>query len=125
LPICGAVAVGALRRNGRSIAHAGVDDYAAGTVTAGASTIVGTAAVALTAVDVLFLVFVLVQLRFLFGGRGLVESSVGLTYAEYARHGFFELVVVAVLVLPLVLGTDAVLKGTPREVRLVRASPPI
>ena len=33
----------------------------------------------------------LVQLRYLFGGRGLVEARTHLTYAEYARHGFFEL----------------------------------
>ena len=69
-------------------------------------------AVALGAVDLLFLAFVLVQLRFLFGGRDLVEARVGLTYAEYARHGFFQLVVVAVLVLPLLLAADAVTKGT-------------
>jgi hypothetical protein len=78
-------------------------------------------AVALGAVNVLFLAFVLVQLRFLFGGRDLVEARVGLTYAEYARHGFFELVVVALLVLPLLLGVDALVRGTPRHVRTVRA----
>jgi hypothetical protein len=76
--------------------------------------------IALGAVNLLFLAFVLVQLRFLFGGSGLVEQRVGLTYAEYARHGFFELVVVAVLVLPLLLAVDAVLRGTPRQVRTVR-----
>ena len=38
--------------------------------------------VALGAVNLLFLAFVLVQLRFLFGGRGLVEQRVGLTYAR-------------------------------------------
>ncbi|MDQ3328880.1 MAG: DUF4173 domain-containing protein [Chloroflexota bacterium] len=53
--------------------------------------------------DVLFLAFVLVPLRYLFGGAALVESSSGLTYAEYARRGFFELVAVAALVLPLLL----------------------
>ena len=76
--------------------------------------------VALGAVDVLFLLFVLVQVRYLFGGHGLVETRVGLTYAEYARHGFFELVVVAALVLPLVLGVDGVVDGTRRQVRVVR-----
>ena len=81
-------------------------------------------AVALGAVNLLFLAFVLVQLRFLFGGSGLVEQRVGLTYAEYARHGFFELVVVAVLVLPLLLGVDAVANGTRRQVRLVRGLSP-
>jgi hypothetical protein len=76
--------------------------------------------VALAGVNLLFLAFVLVQVRYLFGGQDLVEARVGLTYAEYARHGFFELVVVAVLVLPLLLGVDAVLKGTERQVRVVR-----
>jgi hypothetical protein len=72
-------------------------------------------AVALGAVNVLFLAFVLVQLRYLFGGRGLVEARVHLTYAEYARHGFFELVAVAVLVLPLLLAANTFVRS-----RLVR-----
>jgi Domain of unknown function (DUF4153) len=229
LAICGAVAIGALRRTQRPVARAHVDDYVAGAVTAGAATIVGAAelmqrdvpweelrrgvsaprvatlarglalglpplllfgglfaaadavfanllsaavpslphrwwldvvvvvvvawasagllrdllatrehervlsprakaprvgatelAVALGAVDALFLLFVVVQLRYLFGGHGLVETRVGLTYAEYARHGFFELVVVAALVLPLVLAIDGVVDGTRRQVRTVR-----
>ena len=33
-------------------------------------------------------------------GQGLVEAQAGLTYAQYARHGFFELVAVSALVLP-------------------------
>lgn len=49
-------------------------------------------------VDALFLAFVGVQFRYLFGGAGRVESSSSLTYAEYARRGFFELVAVAALV---------------------------
>src|SRR5438067_3068316 len=65
------------------------------------------AAVVLAILDLLFLSFVLVQLRYLFGGRGLVEARAHLTYAQYARHGFFELVAVSVLVLPLLLGLDA------------------
>jgi hypothetical protein len=77
--------------------------------------------VALAGVNLLFLAFVLVQLRYLFGGQGLVEARVGLTYAEYARHGFFELVVVAVLVLPRLLAVDAVLVGSRRQVRMVRS----
>ncbi len=73
--------------------------------------------------NLLFLAFVLVQLRFLFGGSGLEEQRVGLTYAEYARHGFFELVVVAVLVLPLILGADVAAKGTRCQLRVARGSP--
>jgi hypothetical protein len=56
-------------------------------------------------IDALFLVFVGVQFRYLFGGTDRVESSTSLTYAEYARHGFFELVAVAALVAPLLLFT--------------------
>jgi hypothetical protein len=47
-------------------------------------------------VNLLFFAFILLQLAHLFGGvEHLVDQ--GLTYAEYARKGFFELVVVAVL----------------------------
>lgn len=49
--------------------------------------------------NVLFLSFVAVQISYLFGGL----SAAGLTYAEYARRGFFELVTVTALVLPLLL----------------------
>jgi hypothetical protein len=230
--IGGAVALGALRRTGRPVAHAHVDDYVAGAVAAGTATIVGTAelmqrevpwddlrrgvrsqrvssvargvalgapfvavfavlfaaadavfqnllssalpsvsatltlwhhavpatviawcaagllrdlvavreeervvspnpaaprigrtevVVALGLVNLLFLVFVLVQLRYLFGGSALVQARVGLTYAQYARHGFFELVAVAALVLPVLLCADAVVKEGSRLVRALCA----
>ena len=54
--------------------------------------------------NLLFLSFVLVQVRYLFGGKELVLATAGLTYTQYARTGFFELVWVAALVLPLLLG---------------------
>lgn len=63
-------------------------------------------AVVLGSLNLLFLAFVLVQIRYLFGGSALVEERTSLTYAEYARHGFFELVAVAALVLPLLLVGD-------------------
>lgn len=59
--------------------------------------------VVLGLLDVLFLVFVSVQVRYFFGGAATVVTSTGLTYAEYARRGFFELVTVTTLVLPLLL----------------------
>ena len=59
--------------------------------------------VVLGALDLLFLAFVLVQVRYFFGGSTLVQATTGLTYAEYARRGFFELLAVAALVLPLLL----------------------
>ncbi len=54
--------------------------------------------------NLLFLSFVLVQFRYMFGGSSLVQAMAGLTYTQYARSGFFELVWVAALVLPLLLG---------------------
>jgi hypothetical protein len=60
----------------------------------------------LAVLDLLFLSFIVVQLRYLFGGAGLVEVVPGLTYAEYARQGFFQLVAVAFLTLPLLLVID-------------------
>jgi hypothetical protein len=69
--------------------------------------------VVLALLDLLFLAFVLVQLRYLFGGASLVEERTHLTYAEYARHGFFELVTVAALVLPLLLLADWVRRRDP------------
>jgi Domain of unknown function (DUF4173) len=68
-------------------------------------------AIALGALNALFLAFVLVQFRYLFGGQGLVEARAHLTYAEYARHGFFELLAVAVLVLLVLLAADALVPG--------------
>jgi uncharacterized protein DUF4153 len=64
----------------------------------------------LGAVSVLFAIFVGLQLRWLFGGADVVLATTGLTVAEYARRGFFELVAVAVLVLPLILGTRAAIE---------------
>jgi hypothetical protein len=53
--------------------------------------------------DALFLAFVAVQVRYLFGGTDTVVETAGLTYAEYARRGFFELVTVTALVVPVLL----------------------
>jgi len=49
---------------------------------------------------------VILQVQYLFGAQSNITAQ-GYTYAEYARRGFFELVVVAVLSLGLhlVLGT--------------------
>jgi len=58
----------------------------------------------------LFAAFVAVQVGWLFGGERLVRSTTGLGYAEYARHGFFELVWVSLLVLPVLLGTRALIR---------------
>ena len=61
----------------------------------------------LGSVVLLFALFVGVQIRWLFGGEQLVRATTGLSYSQYARHGFFELVFVSLLVLPVLLGTRA------------------
>lgn len=69
--------------------------------------------IVLGALDLLFLAFVTIQFRYFFGGAEyLIQQAVGLTYAEYARRGFFELVTVAALLLPLLLGTHWLMAGT-------------
>ncbi|WP_245878653.1 DUF4153 domain-containing protein [Streptosporangium subroseum] len=56
----------------------------------------------LTALNLLFATFVGMQLTVLFGSTDWVASATGLTYAEYARSGFFQLVIVSVFVLAIV-----------------------
>jgi hypothetical protein len=55
------------------------------------------------AVVVLFLAFVGVQFATLFGDDGYVVRTTGLTFAEYARGGFWQLLAVSVLALALVV----------------------
>jgi hypothetical protein len=52
--------------------------------------------VLLGAVDALFLIFTIIQFRYLFGGEANINAA-GYTYADYARRGFGELVAVAFL----------------------------
>lgn len=62
--------------------------------------------VTLGLLSTLFALFVVVQIRYLFGGEEAVRSSIDLTYAEYARQGFFQLVVASLLLLPALAGID-------------------
>lgn len=57
--------------------------------------------VVLSLVDIVFLGFVIIQFRYLFGGESNI-SAAGYTYAEYARRGFNELVMTALISLLLV-----------------------
>jgi hypothetical protein len=68
----------------------------------------------LGAMNGLFLLFTVVQCRYLFGGSALVQVTTGLTYAEYARRGFLELVTAAGLVLPVLLVLDWLLRKEKR-----------
>ncbi|SDK06885.1 His Kinase A (phospho-acceptor) domain-containing protein [Nonomuraea maritima] len=75
--------------------------------------------VPLTAVNLLFAAFVAVQITALFGGDALVLRTAGLTYAEYARQGFFQLVVVSVFVLGVVAVAAGLLRVERRERRVL------
>lgn len=78
-------------------------------------------ATVLSLLAVLFLVFVIVQLRYFFGGAALVEQTTGLTYAAYAREGFIQLCVASGLTLPIILGASRVVDGEPpAQVRIFR-----
>ncbi|MGC4744837.1 DUF4153 domain-containing protein [Micromonospora sp. DT201] len=76
----------------------------------------------LVLLNALFAAFVLVQLTVLFGGSGHVLRTAGLTYAQYARGGFWQLLAVTALTL-LVIAVAA--RRAPRATRadrlLVRA----
>ncbi|MET8525340.1 DUF4173 domain-containing protein [Micromonospora sp. NPDC005172] len=76
----------------------------------------------LVLLDALFAAFVLVQLTVLFGGAGHVLRTSGLTYAQYARSGFWQLLAVTGLTL-LVIAVAArrAPKATRTDRLLVRA----
>ena len=63
----------------------------------------------LGALIALFAAYVATQLGWFFGGEAFLQARTGLTAAEYARQGFFQMVVVVLLVVPLLLGTRAAL----------------
>lgn len=62
--------------------------------------------VVLALVSLLFAAFVLLQLGYLFGGTDVIVGTSGLTVAEHARRGFFELVIVAALTLAFLFGAS-------------------
>jgi hypothetical protein len=59
----------------------------------------------LGALTLLLAIFIGVQARYLFGGDAIVRLT-GFTYAQFARRGFFELVLVSGLALPLLFVTQ-------------------
>ncbi len=82
---------------------------------------IGPVGTALALVNLMFLVFVVVQLRYFFGGASLIEATTGLTYAQYARNGFFQLLTASGLVLPVLMGADHLVRGeTPAHLATFR-----
>ena len=64
-------------------------------------------AAALTALLIVFSAYVLSQLGLLFGGAEFLKAHTGLTVANYARSGFFELIWIVMLVLPVLIACAA------------------
>jgi hypothetical protein len=80
--------------------------------------------VVLGVMDLLYATFIAVQFTVLFGGPAYLERISGLSYAEYARSGFFQLVFVAVLNLTLTLSALQIAKregGTWKFLRILAA----
>jgi len=64
----------------------------------------------LIALNSVLAIFVAIQFRYLFGGSSLVLATKGLTYSIYARKGFYELLTVVAISIPLLLGLNHLLK---------------
>ncbi|MCD4685534.1 MAG: DUF4173 domain-containing protein [Anaerolineae bacterium] len=75
--------------------------------------------IVLGSVNALFLVFVLIQARYLFGGAANITRT-GYTYSDYARRGFFELLAVSIVTMLLVLALDHTVKRSARQERVFR-----
>ncbi|HEU4828297.1 MAG TPA: DUF4173 domain-containing protein [Gemmatimonadales bacterium] len=76
-----------------------------------------TVGTALGGIAALFLIFVLLQTRYLFEGASVLAEPGGFSYADYARRGFFELVGVTALTLPVLLVADWALDQRSETVR--------
>lgn len=72
--------------------------------------------IVLGSVAVLFLVFVVIQFQYFFGGQANINLE-GYTYSEYARRGFGELVTVAFFSLLMLLGLGAVTRRDTEQQR--------
>jgi hypothetical protein len=67
--------------------------------------------VVVIAVDLLFALFAAVQVVYLFGGTDTL-TAIGMSYSDYARQGYFQLVGVVALAGLLLLGANAVVGRT-------------
>ena len=78
-------------------------------------------ALPLGVLDTLFIAFVAVQASILFGGHTHVLETEGLTYAEYARQGFWQLLWVSGLTMLVLSGVIRVAgRATAADRRLLR-----
>ena len=70
--------------------------------------------------NVIFAVFIALQLPHLFGGNALVQSADGPTYAEYARRGFIELVFASGLTLAVLAAAQGLAARDRDTTRVIR-----
>ncbi|MFL0194470.1 DUF4153 domain-containing protein [Clostridium sp. WILCCON 0269] len=63
----------------------------------------------LAALNILYLIFTIIQFSYLYGGDNITLPA-GFTYAEYARKGFFELATVTFINFIIVLGCQKYVK---------------
>ncbi|WP_243058153.1 DUF4153 domain-containing protein [Nocardioides sp. SR21] len=74
-------------------------------------------------VDAVFLVFLAAQASVIFGGHSYVESTTGLTYAEYVHQGFGQLTVATALTLLVVwAAARKAPRSTPADLGWLRGS---
>lgn len=109
------VLVGAL-----GLALAAKRTFASPALPAGPTLGVAEWAIPLALLDLLFLAFVSVQVTVLFGGHDHVLETAGLTYAEYARAGFWQLIVAAILTLVVVAAATHVAPVSGTSARLLQ-----
>jgi Domain of unknown function (DUF4173) len=79
------------------------------------------ALVLLVALDVMFAVFAALQAAYLFGGLDTFAVS-GMTYSDYARRGFFELMIAGFLAGLVIIILDRIVAERPRVYRLAAAA---
>jgi len=79
------------------------------------------AVVVLIALDAIFALFAALQAAYLFGGLDTFAVS-GMTYSDYARRGFFELIIAAFLAGAVVIVVDRAVTERSRLHRLLAAA---
>lgn len=62
-------------------------------------------------ISLLFALFMIIQVRYLFGGDSVVLRTQGLTYAAYAKRGFLEIATVEAICLPLLVFSQYCLRN--------------
>jgi hypothetical protein len=104
------------------IAHRRLNEGSAAETAAQAGRLGTTEAlVVLIALDLMFLVFAALQAAYLFGGFDTFAVS-GMTYSDYARRGFFELIIAALLAGAVIVVIDRLVVDRSRTYRIAAAA---